>query len=127
MEISIFLAKFIGIYLIIEGLLALLMHKEIIPIISEIKNKAGFLLLGNIITIIGLLIVISHNIWVSYHQFFISLIGWIILIKGLLIIFLPPNTTKEMIAFFNKPIFYNINGIISISIGLWLTYFGFIV
>ena len=40
MEISIFLAKVIGIYLVIDGLSAIIMYKELIPVVAEIpKNK----------------------------------------------------------------------------------------
>jgi|AntRauTorckE6833_2_1112554.scaffolds.fasta_scaffold00714_16 hypothetical protein len=127
MEISIFLAKVIGVYLVIDGLSAIIMHKELIPIVSEIKNKAFFVFWGIFATIIGLLIVVSHNYWVETYQVVISLVGWFVFIKGILILFLPVKFLEEVISKINKPIFYQIAGLFTILLGLWLTYFGFIV
>lgn len=127
MEISIFLAKIIGIYLIIDGLSAITMHKELIPIVSEIRNKTFFLGWGVLATIIGLLIVVSHNLWVAPYQIVISLVGWFVFVKGVLILFLPVKILEEVILRLNKPVFYKAAGLVSILVGLWLTYHGFIV
>lgn len=127
MEISIFLAKIIGIYLIIDGLSAITMHKELIPVVSEIRNKTFFLGWGVFATIIGLLIVVSHNLWVAPYQIVISMIGWFVFIKGVLILFLPVKILEEVISRLNKPVFYKAAGLVSILVGLWLTYHGFIV
>ncbi|NCS99253.1 hypothetical protein GW764_03650 [Candidatus Parcubacteria bacterium] len=127
MEISIFLAKVIGIYLVIDGLSAITMHKELIPVVAEIKNKTFFVGWGVFATIIGLLIVVSHSYWATLYQTGISLIGWFVLVKGILILFLPVRFLEEIILKLNKPIFYQIGGLFSILIGLWLTYFGFVV
>jgi hypothetical protein len=127
MEISIILARIIGVYLIIDGLAAIMMQKEIIPIVSELKGKAVFFGWGIMATIFGLIIITTHNIWLSPHQTVISLFGWLVFIKGVLISFLPLNTIEKIIDKFNRPIFYNLAGILVIIIGLWLTYYGFII
>lgn len=127
MEISILLAKIIGVYLVIEGISLITMQKEIIPIISEIKGKAVFLGWGVIATIIGLVIITSHNVWLNSYQIAISLFGWLVFVKGVLISFLPMNVIEKIINKINKPIFYNTGGVIAILIGLWLTYYGFVI
>lgn len=126
MEISIFLAKVIGVYLIVIGLLVLMIQKDFIVVISQIKEKADFIIFGFIITLLGLLMLVSHNLWNNAHQVVISIIGWVVFIKGLIILFFPRKFFDDLIVLVNKPIFYNLGGIISILIGLWLTYFGFV-
>jgi uncharacterized membrane protein len=129
MELSIFLAQIIGIYLIADGIVAITRFKELIPIIEEFKlNKILFFSLGTIVLLLGLIIVLNHNIWHGEpYQIVITLIGWIVLIKGLILFLLPSELIKSIIDQFNHPNTYRIAGTVTLLFGLWLTYHGFVI
>lgn len=127
MEISIFLAKVVGIYFIIMGLLVLTSQKGVMNMIDQLKDKANFLVLGLVTTLIGLLMIVSHNIWTTPHQIVISLIGWVSFIKGLIILFFPTKFFDEFIEMINKPALYSAFGVLALIVGLWLSYYGFVI
>lgn len=127
MEISIFLAKVVGVYFIIMGLLALTSQKGVMNMVDQLKDKANFLVLGFVTTLIGLLMVVSHSVWTTPHQIAISLIGWVSFIKGLIILFFPTKFFDEFIEMINKPALYSAFGVAALLVGFWLVYYGFII
>lgn len=99
MDMSLFLAKFFGFYLIIISVAMLLNAKTYLPIIREMINNQKMMLFSGIIALVfGLILVIGHNIWVPCWQAVISVISWIILLKGLSIILFPQASAR----FYNK-------------------------
>lgn len=89
MDISVFLAKALGLYLLIVGS-GMLINKKIRSIFLEILNNHTLLYVSDFLgLIIGILIVASHNIWVTDWRLIITLIGWVALIKGTLRVVFP--------------------------------------
>ena len=127
MEISLFLAKVIGLFLIVDGLVILIRSKELMSAVSEIKNdKFSIMFLGMLVLIMGLLITISHNIWTgSAFQVVITIIGWLMAIKGLVVSLLPMSVFDRLLAAVNKPVLYQISGVVVILVGIWLSIVGF--
>lgn len=128
MEISIFLAKIIGFFMIIDGLMAITRKEDLIPVFADFKNKKiEMMILGMVLFVAGLLITASHNVWSgSIFQIVITLIGWIITIKGLLLVLVPVGCIASIVEKVNKPIFFTIGGLIAVLIGVLLTLSGFI-
>jgi hypothetical protein len=125
---SLFLAKVIGIYFMVDALVAITRRKEVIPAFDEIKDRrVGLILFAIIVFIIGLLIVTAHNVWVgSAFQIVITVIGWDLVLKSLVILLMPHEFTVRIIEKFNHERFYLIGGSIGFLIGLWLAISGFI-
>lgn len=90
MYISFFLAKVIGLYLIITCGAMLVRRKRLMVIVEQfIENSAMTLLSGIMSLILGLLMVVSHNVWVFNWRILITLIGWLTLIKGIAWLYFP--------------------------------------
>ena len=90
MDISIFLARAIGSFLLISTLSILVRYKHFVLIEKEaVKNPILVYLSGFSILILGILLVLSHNIWVLDWRVLITIISWIVLFKGILRIFFP--------------------------------------
>jgi hypothetical protein len=88
MDISIFLAKVVGLYLVITGFFTFIKYKEFPNIIKSMSLEKGTLFVLAIITLmIGLLLVVSHNIWVLDWRLLITLIAWLILLSGIFRLF----------------------------------------
>lgn len=93
-NISFFLAKFWGWYLIIFFLILSLNPKRIIQIIKDLKDEKFAIIVAFITIIIGLLNILFHNIWGNHWSLIITLIGWFSLLIGLSIFIFPKQTVS---------------------------------
>lgn len=126
MEVSIYLAKVIGLYLIITAIAILINNQKIKPIMADfVRTPALMFITGFICLVLGLLLVVGHNIWVADWRVLITLIGWLTLLKGATR-FAWPQWDSKMVTYFieNKNPIY-IAAIINLVIGLYLAYVGF--
>lgn len=85
MNTSVFLAQAMGLYFMIISVSVLINKNRMPSVIFELmKNPALQFLMGLNILIIGLLLILSHNMWVLSWQAIITIISWAIFIKGVL-------------------------------------------
>jgi len=91
-NISIFLAKFWGWYLIIFFLILSLNPKRISQIFEDLKDQKFVIITSFAAIVIGLLNILIHNQWEDDWTLIITLIGWFALIFGLAIFIFPART-----------------------------------
>lgn len=126
MDLSIYLAKVIGLYLVIVGLGLLVSRAKIISIIKDIVNHPALLFVTGILALIfGDILVMIHNIWVTDWRIVISIIGWLALIKGTIRVVLPEMAFKVLTAFMEYDVFYYMVNLITLVVGVYLLYAGF--
>lgn len=89
MEVSLFLAKFWGWYLIIFFLILSFNPKRIKQIFADLKDQKFLILTSFIAIIVGLLNILFHNIWEPTWKLIITLLGWLSLFLGLGLFILP--------------------------------------
>lgn len=90
MNISIFFAQMLGIMFIVLGLSMMINKKWTAIAIEEITKNQGIIWLAGLITLIlGATIVALNNVWTSGLPLFITIIGWLTLIKGGAILIFP--------------------------------------
>jgi hypothetical protein len=94
MNISIFLAKFWGWYLIIFFFILSFNPHRIKQIFEDLKDQKFLTTTSFIAIIVGLLNVLFHNIWEPGWKLIITAIGWISLGMGLLLFIFPEGTSK---------------------------------
>ncbi|SEL07148.1 hypothetical protein SAMN04487910_1625 [Aquimarina amphilecti] len=94
MDISIFLAKFWGWYLLIFFLILSFNTNRIKQIFENLKDQKFLIITSFVAIIIGLLNILFHNIWEPSWKFIITAIGWVALSKGLALFIFPVATTK---------------------------------
>ena len=83
MQTSIFLAKLMGPILALAGLAMLINRKGLDALAEEfLRSRALFFLLGLIDFAVGLAIVLTHNVWVADWRIIITLLGWLLLARG---------------------------------------------
>ncbi|WP_106792954.1 hypothetical protein [Aquimarina sp. Aq78] len=94
MDISIFLAKFWGWYLIIFFFILSFNPNRIKQIFEDLKDQKFVIITSFVAIIVGLLNILFHNIWEPSWKFIITIIGWISLGIGLVLFIFPKGTTK---------------------------------
>ncbi|MFC1647383.1 hypothetical protein ACFL10_00115 [Patescibacteria group bacterium] len=124
MELSMFIAKLFGAVYIAMGLGILFNTNFYKKLFSEMMKDTVFAFTWGIFaTIVGLLIIMNHNIWESSWVVIITLIGWIGFVKGALMLVFPKfiNFFKP---WFNNSGFLIVIGVGSVIFGGILSYFG---
>ncbi len=115
-EISIILARFLGGYFLIFGLLFVI-TKQLGRTIEMTKNKSFVISTGYISLLLGLGTVVLHNVWVADWRIVITLLGWFTLIKGILKVGFPEHIHKQSQKFRKKQ---TVSTIILALLGAWL-------
>jgi len=126
MDTSIFLAKALGLYLVIVSIPFFFGYKNLKPIVNEFfENRAMLFLSAILALILGIILVLIHNIWVMDWRIVITLLAWLTLLKGLVRLYLPLPSQKMARRFESKKS-YLVIGAVTFIIGLFLLYHGFI-
>ncbi|MBT8384323.1 MAG: hypothetical protein KJO83_01290 [Bacteroidia bacterium] len=95
-DISIFLAKFWGWYLIIFFLILSLNPKRIVQIFEDLKDQKFVIITSFIAIMIGLINILLHNEWEDNWTLIITFMGWISLFIGLSLFIFPEKTINWM-------------------------------
>lgn len=126
MDVSKFLSKAIGIYLIIVSIAMLVnMHQFTVNVNNLVNNAPLMFVTGFFTLILGILMVLSHNIWQWNWRVIITIIAWISLLKGASIILYPQFIDKSTILFIQNINIAYIAAGFDFVLGVLLTYFGF--
>jgi len=125
MCLSIFLAQVIGLYLFLMSLAMLVHHQRFKKTVSDLLgNMTLITLTGGLMLIFGLLIVVDHNIWIPDWPVLITIIGWILLLQGLMRLFVPDafiKMSKDM----QGKVVYTLACWIRLFVGIYLIWAGF--
>ncbi len=125
MELSLFLAKLFGIYLLIVSVLWAVRGKVISDVIEEFFASRPMLFLSGLLALaVGIAMVISHSVWELNWRGLITLIGYLTIVKGVVRIGFPtvPQAAARSLLK-GTPIGIWIS--ISLMLGGYLTWVGF--
>lgn len=126
MELSILIAKLTAVIYLSAALGAIFSANHYRKLIDDMFHNAALTyLMGFTAVIIGFLIVNYHNIWGKDWTVLITIMGWLALTKGVLIIAFP-----EFVRSYSRPMFADrglkIFPYVAILIALLFGYFGFV-
>lgn len=125
METAHLIAKIIGIIYVSFGIGLFVnkqFYKEAIP---KLVEDTSFLIFGGMTAVIlGVLIIENHNYWTNDWTVLITIIGWIALFKGIVLLAFPSKMAVYK-SFFNSDLFYKIGTPLIVIFGLVLLYLGF--
>ncbi len=118
-----FIADALAIYYLVLGIAMIVNPKRYVTIFTEMTNSASLLVLAGIIaTIIGIVIVLSHNEWEGW-PLFVTLAGWLALIKGAALLILPARFLEWFKPLYKEPRI-RIMGIASIVLAILFAIIG---
>jgi hypothetical protein len=90
MDTSVILAQILGIVFVVMGLSMLCNKKGLAKVIEDmLLNKGLMWLAGFMALAMGAIMIAFNNIWTSGLPLFITILGWLALIKGILILVFP--------------------------------------
>jgi hypothetical protein len=125
--LTIFLAKLLGLYCVLFGLAMVAQKEAMVEMVTALIRNGPVLLIIEVIGVTaGLAIVLGHNVWSGGAlPIVVTLLGWIILIRGVVLLFLSPQGKIRFFEIFRfAELFYLYVGI-TLILGLFLTYAGF--
>lgn len=90
---TVFLSRLIGLYSIVVALAMAARRQATVDIVTALlHNQAALFLVGIVGVVIGLAMILGHNIWSGGAvPVIVTLVGWAALAKGLLFLFLTPE------------------------------------
>ena len=95
METSIFFLKFYGYFFFLFAGALLISKKGMKVMIAASKDETHIMFTGMLSLIIGLPVIILHNIWTFDVLGFVTFIGWISVVKGVVRIAFPSFVVKK--------------------------------
>jgi hypothetical protein len=126
--VTIFLARLIGLYCLLFGLAMMVQRQAMLDTLAALIRNGPVLLIVEMIAVTaGLAIVLGHNVWSGGAlPVIVTLLGWIILIRGVVLLFLPPAAKIRLFEMFRfEERSWPYAGI-TLALGLYLTIVGFI-
>lgn len=122
MDSAIMLAKIFGPFLAIVGLWMLIYRDNLMKVVTSMKSSPAALYMSALISLIlGLFIIIHYNGWRMDIYTFVTLLGWVLFLRGLLGLFMP----HVIVIFTSKPSWVKVMGVIPLVWGLILIWAGF--
>jgi hypothetical protein len=124
---TVFLGRLIGLFFLLFGL-SMLVHKQtMVDTAAAVVHDPGLVLMFGVVALVaGLAMVLGHNVWSGGAlPVIVTLFGWIFTIRGVILLFLPPQTVAGLFDTMRfEQLFYFFAGI-TLVLGLYLTYAGF--
>lgn len=126
MEQAILLSKIFGPVLTLLGLFVLFRPDEVLKMWSSTKANPAILYIGGVINLlVGFTILALYNEWTMHLPFFVTLLGYALAIRGILVLFWADTVSQLGDKFVEKPTFRG-TGIIPLIWGLLLLWLGYI-
>jgi|GEM_PF-828929 len=124
MELSLFLAKLLGVYMLIVAAELILRRHEFEGAVRDFAASKGLIVFsGSVSLMLGLAVAIGHPIYEFNFRGLITLIGYILILRGIWRMAFPSRLQKRMATCFHQG--YRECLIILIILGIYLTYTGF--
>ena len=126
MDLSIFLAKLLGLYFLIAGVIVMYRQRSLMPAVTEIVGSRPLILtvaLGQLLA--GLALMIAHPIFTADWRGIITLIGAWIVFESLIYLMLPYGKVSKVLRKFSNATWFTSGGFLAVMLGAYLTGIGF--
>jgi hypothetical protein len=125
-SLTVYLARLVGLFTVL--LVADLLWHGSAMVEAAIADKPLMFTYAAISLGLGLAMVLGHNLWTGGAlPVIVTLVGWLILAKGLLLLFLAPEALSGMYKQMQYGEHINLYTLPSLLLGLYLTWAGFTV
>jgi len=127
MQASIFLARLLGPLLLLPGIGLPINQRAFRTMAGEVIGSITLVYLFGLMDVAaGLAILLVHNVWVADWRVLITLLGWLLLIRGAARVLIPETLMGYAKTIMRGQNIYLISGIVLSLLGLVLCYFGYV-
>lgn len=125
--LTIYLSRLIGIVCLIIAVAMLADKEMVVAALGQLGvDRTPLLLLGFVRVVFGAAIVLVHNVWSrGFWPLLVTLTGWVILVRGVMVLFVPPDAMAAFMAAAHVVDFYYIYAAIPLVLGGYLALRGF--
>lgn len=125
--LTVYLGKLLGFFTVITSFWLLVERQTAVSTIPALLgNRPVMVVFATLALAGGLAIVLAHNVWSGGPlRVLVTLIGWVMLIRGVLFLFLPPEATLHILAAMQFEQFFYIYLAVPFVLGTYLTYLAF--
>lgn len=115
-----FLVMVLGWYLVVVSVFLVMRQEELRTVMHEvISNRGLFFVLAFITLILGLMMVVSHNIWMMGWPVLVTIFSWLVLLTGLFRLFYPSMAMSVAKSFLDNPVRMRMTGVLLFVLGLF--------
>jgi hypothetical protein len=126
MQPAVFIARLVGPAFVAVGLGVLLNGPFYTSLLAEATRSPTLIYFSGLISLIpGLAILNVHRTWTSDWRVIITILGWLLVIGGVIRIVLPATTAALAADLYSKPAVLLFVSAIVIVVGGFLTFFGY--
>lgn len=124
---TIFLARAIGVLLLVVGLSLLTERKMVMGIFKDLfKSRVLTYIWGMITLVISLLMILQHNIWSGATAIAVTVLGWYLFLEALVYVFLPQKYLASCLGWLrHKSVYYSL-ALAFLLVGSYFALQGFI-
>lgn len=125
--VTVYLSRLMGVVALIIAAAMLSDKSFVVGTVEHIgQDRAAILMLGLMRVVVGTAIVLIHNVWRrGLWPLVITLVGWTMLMRGVMNLFLPPDVMASLFAAARVVDFYYLYAAIPLVIGFYLILRGF--
>ena len=124
--LTLFLARVFGIYFLIAAAMIFANRAALMTGVESMFKERFAQLMAAMLSLLGGLILINlHQDYSSLPAGIISVIGWLIFLKGMLYAFLPEARLVKLSKKFTERAWYTMDGVLALVVGVYRTGFSF--
>jgi hypothetical protein len=118
MDITTFIAQFLGYFLVLMGGVSLLRRSAVDRGMRNVlKNRGTLLMIGLIDTVAGLLLILAHPSWVTLVDKAVSILSWFLLIEGIFYMTASQQQIKGVLKFLHRESVYYSGALCFVVVG----------
>ena len=123
-RLTVFLARFIGLFTVV--LVVALLVRGSATVEAAVADGPVMLVYAIISLATGVAMMLGHNVWSGGAlPVVVTLVGWLILAKGLMLLFVTPDALQQIFDHMHYGEHYHLYLAPSLVVGLYLTWAGF--
>lgn len=120
------LTQLLGLYFVIVGLIVIVRRTAFMPAIKQLMaNRPLLIIVGMVEVFAGLAIVLAYPEVTFSTNGVIGLVGWMMLIEGVIYLLMPSREVQKLVKKFNTPTWYLAGGLSALLLGAYLAGKGF--
>ena len=124
MELSLYLGQLLSVVFVVVGLALLLRNGYYMNAYKAwIKHEGLMLFTAMVVLVAGVALVLVHNVWIAGWEVLITIVGWAMILKGVLLAFLPKEFGKLADSLMKQKWLLAFGGFVWVVGGAYLGYF----